>query len=673
MERAISCRQPVSGATDPASRADRQRWFFAINSEPRYTRGMRAWLLCLVVLQSLATSACRSHDVPANLLNAVDFSPKEADIGDRLELLGTGFPEGKPATLTFRGSLFRPGREPLHDVEIVAPATTSSPTRIALVLSEELYAQFTGTGHDAAHTTFHGEVIGAFAPRTRGAPPISGSVADVVLDLAAPSSVVERVRAEREQGLRLLEFAGITPDPAHKHQVVIKALRAGSRAERAVLAPGDVLLEFDGVRVHGPEDLIPAGKLRSAALLVQHGRLRDPVQRSLDVDGFRAAAPAELSAATMLVGLFAAILGMFALPFGRVLTWAERRAATRLRSVKRSNRVPKSAAELTRRASSLFTNLLGAGGETPLARVALYFGFLGTTLGLTLVAFARPLVVAELDLILLLVVSSTATCVMALIVGGCRENRRWSLLLGLKHAARVVICQLPAFAAVLAVVLVSGSLRLGDIVSAQAGAPWRWHAFRNPNLLLMFLLYVASAVPEASRASMEIPELDSEQPRAESSSRPALRVLRFCAEWCSLLVASALGAILFLGGWQLPFLAPAEQQAHTPYQALGALLVVAKCWGLVGLVLLLRWTLPEVRVAQVAGFFGRWLIPAALVCVCSSLIWTRALENPALGELQTGLGAVLFALVMFVLGYFVRRVAYGMREAYTHVNVNPWL
>lgn len=636
---------------------------------------MRARLTLPALWLGVLLCGCRTSDAPLQLLNVLDFAPKDADVGDRLELVGTAFPEGKPATLTFRGSLHRPGREPIHDVEIVAPATSTSQNRISLLLGDDLYKEFTGTGSDAAHTTFHGEVIGAFAPRTHGAPPVSGSLGNVVIDFAPPPGALDAHAENDAEGLRLLQFIGATSDPEQKQRLVIKSVEPKSRAARASLEAGDELLEFDGLRVRGPSDLIPSGKRHQVRLLVQHGRLREPIESMLDVDGFRAFAPAELSGAARLVGLAAALVLLFAGPLSRVIAWAERRAAYRLRAVQRDARSrPASPSQaVSRVAASLWTSLPSAMADKPIVRFVLYLTFLGSTALLTLLALGRALVLPELELIVLFTASLTAVSVMALILGGHRDGGPWSLTRGLANAALVTSCQLPAFAGVACVLLITGSLRLRDVVWAQGGAPWHWYAFKNPNLLVMFLLFLVSAVPEVNRTTLEIPELDSDHRRGLSLAHPAARVLTCFAEWASLLVASGLCAILFLGGWQVPFVSPARQEASLWLQALGALIVVAKSWTLVFLVLAARWTLPEVRVHQVAVFWWRWLIPMSVVGILVSVFWTYGMRNPLLREVQQGTGTVLFSLALFVLGYFVQRVFAGLRQASGQTSVNPWL
>ena len=122
--------------------------------------------------------------VPApQLVQVTDVSPREVERGDAVAIAGEGFPAGKPARVTFRGTLSRPGERPVHDAEIVTTGTVVGPERVVFSMGEAAEALFCGARDMATHTTFDGEVEVAFAAAARGAPPVGGSLAHVVFDV----------------------------------------------------------------------------------------------------------------------------------------------------------------------------------------------------------------------------------------------------------------------------------------------------------------------------------------------------------------------------------------------------------------------------------------------------------------------------------------------------------
>jgi len=86
-------------------------------------RGLRsAFVLALGMV-----AACDARDNSPNLLEVSDLNPHSLEVGDRLTLTGSGFPEGRTAKVSFHGDVFRAGQTPLRDVTIVAAAAASDP------------------------------------------------------------------------------------------------------------------------------------------------------------------------------------------------------------------------------------------------------------------------------------------------------------------------------------------------------------------------------------------------------------------------------------------------------------------------------------------------------------------------------------------------------------------
>src|SRR3954453_14034576 len=88
------------------------------------------------LLSLVAAPGCSYTDTPPQLLNVLDFAPREAEVGDRLEVIGSGFPEGRPARVLFKGMLSRPGQKPIKGAEIEVEANSTSSDRIEMTLTE---------------------------------------------------------------------------------------------------------------------------------------------------------------------------------------------------------------------------------------------------------------------------------------------------------------------------------------------------------------------------------------------------------------------------------------------------------------------------------------------------------------------------------------------------------
>ena len=641
--------------------------------EPCIAITMRPWLVVLA-LACLLLSACQLAHAPPDLLSVLDVQPGSIDVGDQVEVIGNGFPEGRPGTVTFRGRLHRPGRHPEH-ASFMFEVTSDSRNRIAFDVTEKIQQKFCGEGDEARHTTFRGEVLVAFSPQQAGAPPITGRLSDVVLDVTPPPVEPEARAALSAEGKRATEFLGFELTGHPRRPPKLARITPGSRSERAGLLAADRLLEFDGVVVHDLSDLVPAAGQRLVTVSVQRGRLEDPVVRVVDVDGFAPAAPRELAPAAMLVGFAVGVMLLFVAPVSRLVTWIERRVALRLRDTLngRSRRPRTRLGWLAHAAGSLASERTLPASDNPLVRVVPALIFLAVCAGFTRVAFGLPVVGQDLDLPLALLVSTTALTAIGLVLGGWRGHRRWSLVLGLKSAVSLLLFQLPALGVFSVVVLTTGSSRAVDLVSGQGALPWEWHVFRNPLLLVGFAVLIAAAVPETSGASPELPETDEPRGAMRAAPNPGSRCLMFFAEWGHVFVLGGLAAVVLLGGWNVPGLGPTQQGDSLGWQIVGAALLQLKCWGVVLLVRGARWLLPRVSIEQMMGLFWRWLAPLTIVAVASTLGWTWGYADEFVFSLRHRASIVLFAVTVFLAAYLMARVLINLNAKSVQLNVNPWL
>src|SRR3954470_8287432 len=193
---------------------------------------LRLFSLVLGLLVLLACVGCVTVDAPPQLLNVLDFAPREAEVGDRLEVIGTGFPEGKPAHVVFKGTLYRPRKKPIKGTEIDVDASSTSADRIEMIFTEGLQTAFCGGGDQAIHTTFQGDVIVSFPASTPGALPITGSARGVRVDFRPPTARRAVVQAREDEGQRALEFMGLTvaDDSPSAGGLLVTAVRPASQA-----------------------------------------------------------------------------------------------------------------------------------------------------------------------------------------------------------------------------------------------------------------------------------------------------------------------------------------------------------------------------------------------------------------------------------------------------------
>jgi len=618
-----------------------------------FLRWLAPVLLALGVAWLVAGGGACGRESSPQLVQVLDMAPREVEVGEHVNLVGEGFPPGKAARVTFRGTLLRPGERPERGVEVVTTGAVIGPEHVELGFTEATQGLFCGAGDRAVHTTFEGDVEVAFAAAAPGAPPIAGVLRHVTLDVR-PGSAASDTQGDRE-GERVLAWLGLKAAESPSG-LAVEAVSPGSRADLAGIAAGDVLVSFDGVRVGSPADVVPAPGERDAAVGVRRGGSATESVKTVAVDGFRRAPPAELLGAALIAIAALAIVFLFAAPVRPSLAAWLQRVVSRLRSRAGTPRAAREPA-WQRAVSSLSAAALDA---LPPAGAPAVVDVLACAL-LAAMPFGQYLVAAQLDVGLLFVAAATALATAALVAG----KSLWS---GLRAAAHVAWQHLPAAAAVASVVLTTGSLRIQEIEHAQGGWPWDWLAFRSPAALVAFVLLLACARIEpgatervtgvASRIEEPTGKRDSRGPWLEAACR-AHRI-----------VVAGLASALFLGGWVLPGLSPAAQDARPALELGGAAWLLAKTWGLVVLLAWSRTALPHRRLTDRSRRTAFALVPLSLAVLVATAAWTW--WSPV-GPAQLLVSGTLVGAVALAALALAHRVRHGLGASGGDGHLSPFL
>ncbi len=240
---------------------------------------------------------------------------------------------------------------------------------------------------------------------------------------------------------------------------------------------------------------------------------------------------------------------------------------------------------------------------------------------------------------------STVTIFMA----GWSSNNHYALLGAMRTIAMMISYEIPQSIALLAVVIMVGSMNLGDIVQWQADHNL-WLAALLPLALFAFFF---SSTAELNRTPNDIAEAESEIVAGFHTEYSGMKFgLYLAVELGNALAVGALVTTLFLGGSSLFGL---EDNWLPPYMIFGvkvALMYFVFIW--------LRGTLPRFRLDQLMAFAWKYLIPLTilntLIVAVEASIFERWDVNEAvsLGLFSIGNIAIAIALMRAwsrVLGY----------------------
>jgi hypothetical protein len=601
-------------------------------------------------LPALLLLGCQAAPTP-HLVQVTGISSDRLAEGDVLELRGTGFPEGRPARVTLRGDLFRPGRPPERGFELVLPARSSSPHTVAASVTREVELAIAGPA--AEHTTFRGSVEAAFFPLSAGMPPVTGGLSSAVIDIVPMTGDAPDARTAESR--RFSEFVGVLF--ADDASLVVDGVMPKSPGERAGIARGDRVSELGGLRVLVSSDLVPPPRARQVELVVHRNGAADPVRLVVETDGFTKLAPRDLAAAFGALAAALALLGIVRSPLGRALSFLELRLVESLRARRERARVRELERGSRRRAPAFLA------GALPASPVALFAVAVGTGLGMFL-GIGGTLVAREIDLAVLLLASVVATLVTALLFGAPGER---GVLARFRRLGLVMLQASPVVGALACAAFESGGIGLDELSRAQGALPWQWLAFRGPILLAATMIFVVSLVPEAGRgtgAEDAAPPNVSKQSLARSVSE--------LVGWTHLILVSNVGAFAFFGGTRSLALG-ASQNASLSVALFAGGVLVSKALGLVVFVSFARAMLGRLDVRETKGLTLRVLLPIAAFGSGATLFLQRADVRPIAGALATTLGVSSFVCVTVLAFAFARRVAAGALGREAEPGVNPWI
>lgn len=251
-----------------------------------------------------------------------------------------------------------------------------------------------------------------------------------------------------------------------------------------------------------------------------------------------------------------------------------------------------------------------------------------------------PLQGADLNVGLLFVLAMSSMAVYAVVLAGWSSGSKYPLLGGVRATAQAISYEAALGLAMVAVVLWMAAsvdsgvmtLSLAEIVERQSGTyfGWlpRWNIFPQFGAFVIFLI---AAVAETNRAPFDLVEAEQEIVGGFHTEYSGMRfAMFFLAEYVNIFSMSALGATLFLGGWNGQIDTLFGWQTPTWLAAiLPTLYFLFKTYIIVFLFFWIRATLPRLRYDQLMTLGWKRLIPGALGWLALTAIVAGMLRFPS--------------------------------------------
>ena len=262
-------------------------------------------------------------------------------------------------------------------------------------------------------------------------------------------------------------------------------------------------------------------------------------------------------------------------------------------------------------------DIVPTAADKKLFTLAPFVVFMGSYAAFAAIPFSSGYVGSGINIGLFYIIAVSSLVVIGLLMAGWASNNKWSLFGAMRSAAQIVSYEIPTALALLAVVMIAGSLDLQEINRQQSGWFWNWYLFHKfPFVFLAFLIYFVASLAEVNRTPFDIPEAESELVAGYHTEYSGMKfALFFLAEYANMFAVSAIASALFLGGWNSPFgdFLSGPLWGVFWFLSKGMFFIFIQMW--------LRWTLPRLRVDQLMYVSWKVLTPWAFVCIVGVGLW----------------------------------------------------
>lgn len=278
--------------------------------------------------------------------------------------------------------------------------------------------------------------------------------------------------------------------------------------------------------------------------------------------------------------------------------------------------------------------------------------------GPTMTVFGHKLTlyIADINVGVLYIMSVTSIAVYGIVLAGWSSNNKYAMMGGLRSTAQMISYEIALGLSFVSAILLAGSMRMLDIVSAQGGY-WfhfipKWFVVLQPVGTGIFLI---ATLAEVNRAPFDMPEAEQELTAGYHTEYSGMKfALLFMAEYTKMIAISAIGATIFFGGYNGPFV--------DKFPWLGPIYIFVKIIILLFGMIWVRATFPRIRYDRLMAFGWKVLLPLSLALVFITAVGIILAQlNPLLIILIPVASLLVAGVAVALIDRTLRRKDYARR------------
>jgi NADH-quinone oxidoreductase subunit H len=219
--------------------------------------------------------------------------------------------------------------------------------------------------------------------------------------------------------------------------------------------------------------------------------------------------------------------------------------------------------------------------------------------------------IADINIGILYVFGVVSLGVYGIMIGGWASNNKYSLMGALRAASQIISYELSMGIALIALLMLTGTLSLKTMVSQQMDHIW--NIAKQP---LGFLIFLVCAFAECNRTPFDLAEAENELVAGYHTEYSSMKLgFYLFAEYINMFISSAVMVSLFFGGYDIPFINDAHLLQHVGTNWMAFFHIICLLGKIICFILFfmwVRWTIPRFRYDQLMNLGWKLLIPLAL-------------------------------------------------------------
>jgi len=343
---------------------------------------------------------------------------------------------------------------------------------------------------------------------------------------------------------------------------------------------------------------------------------------------------------TLGAGVLVATIPLITVIF---LIWIERKVAARVQDRIGPNRVgPFGLLQSVADAVKMITkeDITPTGADKFIYNLAPIIAFASVILIWAVIPFTPLHQGADLSIGILYFVAVASIGTIKIMIAGWSSNNKYALLGAFRTIAQLLSYEVPLVLSLLIPVMISGTMSMQEMTRQQSGM---WYFFMAPVAAIMFFI---ANLAETGRAPFDLLEAESEIIAGYNIEYSGFKWGMFMAsEFTHAFTACLLTAVVFLGGWWGP--------GVIQIPVLGFIYLGLKTGVVYLFALVLRSTVPRVRIDQLMSLNWKWLVPISVANVIMTAFLLKLVQWVGLAPQDGNLGSALPQTIVLLAGNLV--------------------